>query len=123
MFDINNYAFFILKFCKSFLLNKMKLVFFIFSKTKPIWVSEVKQMCYVDIYENGTEAAAVTICSIGLNSCSLIPAPPIRFHVKSPYIYFIYQPASQIVLFSGIENIPSIQCVSMKNNELNILKE
>jgi len=56
-----------------------------------------------EIDEEGTEAAAATaMCEI--DGC---PDDPIKFHVTSSYLCFIYQPKSKIVLFSGIVRNPT----------------
>ena len=62
-------------------------------------------MCYVDIDEQGTEAAAVTYMEYRCCSGSM-PEPGTPFYVLSPYIYFIFQRATGIILFVGAVNNP-----------------
>jgi serine protease inhibitor len=77
-------------------------------ENKEIRVSDIVQKCFVEIDEEGTEAAAATaIQATEFESCLGLKDEPIRFHVTSSYLYFIYQPESEIVLFSGIVRKPT----------------
>ena len=69
-------------------------------------VSAILQKCFVDIDEEGTEAAAATV--VMMMRCAMMRTEePTRFHVTSPYVYFIHQPSTGIVLFSGVVHDPS----------------
>ncbi|XP_075241502.1 alpha-1-antiproteinase 2-like isoform X1 [Convolutriloba macropyga] len=70
-------------------------------------VSDIRQKCFVDIDEEGTEAAAATVAMM-MFGCARPIAQPIDFHVTSPFVYFIYQPDSGIVLFVGTVNNPVV---------------
>jgi len=69
-------------------------------------VSDILQKCFVDIDEEGTEAAAATV--VMMMRCAMMHNrnEPIRFHVTSSYLYFIHQPESGLVLFSGVVRNP-----------------
>lgn len=70
------------------------------SESGPLAVSEVKQKCWLEVSEKGTEAAAVT--SIGVRLTAARP----DFNVKTmtvdrPYVFFIADKESLDVLFAG----------------------
>lgn len=70
------------------------------SESGPLAVSEVKQKCWLEVSEEGTEAAAVT--SIGVRLTAARP----DFNVKTmtvdrPYVFFIADKDSLDILFAG----------------------
>ena len=70
------------------------------AETGPLAVSQVKQKCYVDISESGTEAAAVTSVMVRLTSVR----PEIDLKVMTvdrPYVFFIADKESENILFAG----------------------
>ena len=70
------------------------------SEMGPLVLSQVKQKCYVDISESGTEAAAVTSVMVRLTSV----APEVNLKtmiVNRPYMFFIADRESSDVLFAG----------------------
>ena len=62
-----------------------------------LFISTVKQKTYVDVNEEGTEAAAVTNVGISLTSA------PVRtvFRVDRPYVFVIRERLSGTILFLG----------------------
>ena len=60
-----------------------------------LYIDKVKQKTYVDINEEGTEAAAVTSVGIGL-----VSLPP-SLRVDRPYIFVIRERLSGTILFMG----------------------
>ena len=60
-----------------------------------LYIDKVKQKTYVDINEEGTEAAAVT--SVGISYTS---APPLM-RVDRPFIFVIRERLSGTILFMG----------------------
>jgi serine protease inhibitor len=60
-------------------------------------ISEVKHKTYVDVNEEGTEAAAVT--SIGISVTSI--GNPIIFSVDRPFLFMISEKESKSILFMG----------------------
>ena len=63
-------------------------------------VDEVKQKCFVEVNEEGAEAAAVT--SIGVRLTSVRPEPvPFRMTVDRPFIFSIFNSEADEILFVG----------------------
>lgn len=63
-------------------------------------VDEVKQKCFVEVNEEGAEAAAVT--SIGVRLTSVRPEPiPFRMTVDRPFIFTIFNSEVDEILFVG----------------------
>jgi serpin B len=71
-----------------------------------LWISLVKQKSYVDVYEEGTEAAAVT--TVTMAAAVMRMPPPDRFNMvlDRPFIFVISDVASGSILFMGIANDP-----------------
>jgi serine protease inhibitor len=67
------------------------------SAGRSLVISEVKQKTFVDIYEEGTEAAAVTSVSIGVTAAPINPV----VRVDRPFIFAIRERLSGTVLFLG----------------------
>ena len=65
----------------------------------PLSLGLVKQKCYVDISERGTEAAAVT--SVQIRMTSARPAPYVRMTVDRPFLFFITDTQESDILFAG----------------------
>ncbi|MBC8085939.1 MAG: serpin family protein [Phycisphaerae bacterium] len=63
----------------------------------PAFISFVKQNSFVDINEEGTEAAAVTTVGVGVTSAPLT----VTMRVDRPYIFVIRERLSGTVLFVG----------------------
>ena len=66
----------------------------------PLVVDQVKQKCYVDVSETGTEAAAVTAIQIRLTSARPVAKLPVM-RVDRPFIFLIADTENQTVLFAG----------------------
>ena len=72
----------------------------------PLYVSLVKQKSYVDVNEEGTEAAAVTI--VVMKSLAIMePLPPFEMIVNRPFLFAIADHQTQSILFLGIVNDPA----------------
>ena len=65
--------------------------------TMPTMINYVKQKAYVDINEEGTEAAAATSVGIGLTSA---PANP-QFRADHPFIFVIRERLTGTIMFMG----------------------
>ena len=60
----------------------------------------MKQKCYIDIAEAGTEAAAVTVATVRMTSAR--PEPDLKvMTVDRPYIFMIADRAASDILFAG----------------------
>ncbi len=70
----------------------------------PHHISAVRQKTFVEVGEEGTEAAAVTMMQ--LNSGSLHPLPPKPFEmiVNRPFLFAIVDARSEMILFMGVVN-------------------
>lgn len=67
--------------------------------TGPLALSIVKQKCYIDVSEKGTEAAAVTSAQVRLTAVNRNPVP--RFIVDRPFLFFISDNQTENILFAG----------------------
>lgn len=70
-----------------------------------LFLSYVKQDVYIDVNEEGTEAAAVTQVGIGVTS---VPVRPVLV-LDRPFLFFIRERLGGTVLFSGLIEEPRIQ--------------
>ncbi|MGY6528860.1 MAG: serpin family protein [Cyanobacterium sp.] len=69
-----------------------------------VLVNEVKHKTFIDVNEEGTEAAAVT--SIGVRVTSLPVNPPFEMSVNRPFFYAIQDEATDTILFMGtVDNL------------------
>ena len=68
---------------------------------EPLYLSEVRQKSYVDVNEEGTEAAAVTT---GMMRATAIfrPLEPFEMIVDRPFLFVIEDNQTQSVLFMGV---------------------
>ena len=62
-----------------------------------LFVSEIKQKTFVEVNEEGTEAAAVTVIEIG-ESASIEPP---SFVANRPFLYLIKEKSTGVILFIG----------------------
>ena len=66
----------------------------------PLVVDQVKQKCYVDVSEKGTEAAAVTAIQIRLTSARPVAKLPVM-RVDRPFVFLIADAEDRNILFVG----------------------
>ena len=66
---------------------------------EPLMISEVKQKTFIEVNEEGSEAAAIT--SIGIMRTSLAPEP-FEFKVDRPFVFLIRERNSGTILFMGL---------------------
>ena len=66
----------------------------------PLAVSEIRQKTFVEVNEEGTEAAAVTIIAI-TDSEGGSPYTPVPFHANRPFLYLIKEKSTGVILFIG----------------------
>lgn len=64
---------------------------------RELYIAFVKQKTYVDVYEEGTEAAAVTVVGIGITSAPVL----VSMRVDRPFIFAIRERFSNTILFVG----------------------
>lgn len=65
---------------------------------KPLFVSFVQHDTYVEVTEEGTEAAAVT--TIGVGTTSVGPTEP-YFIANKPFLFVIRERSTGVILFVG----------------------
>ena len=65
------------------------------SPVGPLFISEVKQKSWVDVNEEGTEAAAATSVGVGFTS------GPLVVRADRPFLFFIRERLSGTILFAG----------------------
>ena len=70
-----------------------------------LFISSVVHKAFVRVDEKGTEAAAAT--AVTMSAATSMPAPPLDFVVARPFLFFIRDHASGIVLFIGRVTDPS----------------
>ena len=82
----------------------MKLAFsnsadFSLMSSTPLEIGFVKQKTYIDVDEEGTEAAAVT--GLGMRTTSVAPSNIIDFTADRPFFYIIRSDSTSDILFLG----------------------
>jgi serine protease inhibitor len=75
---------------------------------EPLVLSEVKQKSYVEVNEEGTEAAAVTVGIVAATAV-LRPQPPFEMIVDRPFLFVIQDNQTQSILFMGVVADPAGQ--------------
>ena len=73
---------------------------------KGLFVSQVVQKAFVEVKEEGTEAAAATFTGF-CTSSSYSPPPPPRFTCDRPFMFLIRDNLTGMILFSGHVTDPS----------------
>lgn len=67
----------------------------------PLVLDQVKQKCYVEVAEKGTEAAAVTVAQIRLTSVRVNPDDMAVMTVDRPFVFMIADGYTGNILFAG----------------------
>lgn len=73
--------------------------------TMPLWISKVIHKAFVDVNEEGTEAAAATAVVIGTESAAVEVIKP--FKVDRPFAFYIRDQKTGSILFVGRINDPT----------------
>jgi len=71
--------------------------------SRDLYVSEVVQKAFIEVNEEGSEAAAATGAVMMMRS---MPAPPARFVADHPFLFFIRDKTTGMLLFQGRVNQP-----------------
>ena len=71
-----------------------------------LYIGDVVHKAFVEVNEEGTEAAAVT--SVGVEATS-VPLPPPQFIADRPFFFAIRDNETKTVLFMGIVTDPSVE--------------
>ncbi len=69
-------------------------------------ISSVLHKTYVDVNEEGTEAAAVTAVSVGATSVNLDPPKEFYMNVNQPFFVAIRENTTGEILFTGLIQKP-----------------
>jgi serpin B len=75
-----------------------------FSNIKPnsgIYISRVIHQTFIDVQEEGTEAAAATIVEMGDGASGEGPFQPLQFVADRPFLYVIKENSTGAILFMG----------------------
>ncbi len=72
--------------------------------TGGLYVSAIKHKTYIDVNEEGTEAAAVTSVEVGVTSVN--PDAPLYITVNRPFVFVIRELSTGVILFTGVVNNP-----------------
>ncbi len=70
----------------------------------PHFISEVRQKAFVEVNEEGTEAAAVTAIRMDAASIELNPPKPFEMIVDRPFLFAIVDAQTELILFMGTVN-------------------
>ena len=68
-----------------------------------LYVSMMKQKARIEVEEEGTKAAAVTIAEVFLKCATLNEEEPkiVEFHAKRPFVYYIVENSTGTIFFMG----------------------
>lgn len=65
---------------------------------KDLYISDVIHKAFIDVNEEGTEAAAATI--VGMSTTSML-AEELTINLDNPFIYMIYNTQTNAIVFMG----------------------
>jgi len=68
------------------------------------FISEVRQKAFVELNEEGTEAAAVTVILMAGGMPEMNPPKPFEMIVDRPFLFAIVDARSEMILFMGVVN-------------------
>jgi len=75
-----------------------------------IQIDQVLHKAYMEVNEEGTEAAAATVISFSVTACLDCEEPQvINFVADKPFVFIISEVKSQTILFTGLMNSPVIE--------------
>ena len=67
-----------------------------------VYISMMRQKAAIKVNEEGSEAAAVTVAGMALNSAAEPKEyPKATFHANRPFVYIISEASSNVILFVG----------------------
>jgi serpin B len=70
----------------------------------PHFISEVRQKAFVEVSEEGTEAAAVTGLAVEATGIEVNPPKPFQMIVDRPFLFAIVDARNEMILFMGLVN-------------------
>jgi len=72
------------------------------TSSRPLYISAVRQRTFVEVNEEGTEAAAVTGVAEAMSGPEPKPPPPFEMIVDRPFLFLIADEQTGTILFMGI---------------------
>ncbi|HBT25090.1 MAG TPA: serpin family protein [Pseudothermotoga sp.] len=66
--------------------------------TKMLKIKDVIHQSFIEVYEEGTQAAAATATIVNIK---MAPKKPVEFRADRPFIFFIYDSTYDLILFMG----------------------
>mmetsp|Transcript_116770 Transcript_116770/g.183622 ORF Transcript_116770/g.183622 Transcript_116770/m.183622 type:complete len:475 (-) Transcript_116770:104-1528(-) len=91
--------------------------FFGLLENKELFVSSIIQKTFINVFEKGTEAAAVTALQMKITSVPTQEPDPILFMADHPFQFWIYDSSEDVVLFEGRVGDPGIVDGSSSNSQ------
>lgn len=89
------------------------------NRDEEVFISEVFHKAFVDVNEEGTEAAAATGVVITLTSIRI----PLEFRADHPFLFFIRDTVNDVMLFAGRFNNPvGVKGIRNSNSACNVCK-
>jgi serpin B len=77
------------------------------NRNYPLFISKVVHKAFVDVHEEGTEAAAATAVIIAKKDAAAPPPPPpVRFNADHPFMFLVRHNETGSILFMGRVNDP-----------------
>jgi serine protease inhibitor len=73
----------------------------------PLYIDDVIHQSLIETNEEGTEAAAATVVTIGVTSA--MPSGPLVFNADHPFIYIIRETTTNSVIFMGVVIDPTVE--------------
>jgi len=70
--------------------------------TRPLFISAVRQRTFVEVNEEGTEAAAVTGMPVPSMAIAMNPPKPFQMIVDRPFLFLIEDKQTRTILFMGV---------------------
>ena len=70
---------------------------------KDVYLSKAIQKSRIDVNEDGSEAAAVSMAYMSVRGSGYCPFDTYRFHVNRPFVYVISEKSSGIIYFIGVK--------------------
>jgi serpin B len=70
--------------------------------SRPLYISAVRQRTFVEVNEEGTEAAAVTGMAVAASGPEFNPPPPFQMIVDRPFLFLIADEQTGTILFMGL---------------------
>jgi len=77
-------------------------------ENKELYVADIIHKTYINVYEKGTEAAAVTALLMRATSVGPKPKNPLLMVLDHPFQFWIYDGSEDVVLFEGHVGAPGI---------------